>query len=64
MTNADELIFLSWDRGIRTERIAHTHITQDDNGIEGCPACDRIDPWHMTDRYADKALNQRAGGWA
>ena len=54
----------SWLEPVRLERIAHNHIKQDDNGFEDCPACDRIDPWHMTDSYTNKALNVRLGGQA
>lgn len=33
---------------IRTERVQHTHITQSENKIYGCPACDLIRPEVMS----------------
>lgn len=59
-----EAIMAGWTRGIRTERMPHNHINQVENGVAGCPACEAIEPYHMTDTYTFKAINQRAGGWA
>jgi hypothetical protein len=36
--------------------IDHNHITQSADGVEGCPACERIDNWHMTRLYAAAQL--------
>lgn len=36
---------------LRTERLEHTHIFQKVNGVAGCPACESIDVWHMSDAY-------------
>jgi hypothetical protein len=36
----------------------HTHIAQVDNGVPGCPKCERIDPEHMTREYVVLARAQ------
>jgi len=50
---------------IRETRLAHNHVFQNKNGIEGCPACDAVDPYHMTMRYFAGAYQKmhEAPGW-
>lgn len=47
----------------RQERLEHDHIFQVKNGSPGCPACEAINPMHMTSRYAKKASWAVKGVW-
>lgn len=38
---------------IREERLEHNHIGQEENGVADCPACEAIDPYHMTMQYVE-----------
>lgn len=32
-------------------RLQHNHVLQSENGVPDCPACESIDPYHMTEDY-------------
>ena len=48
--------YQTWDRGIRVDRLPHNHILQSEDGVDGCLACDSIDPFHLTDIYSQRAI--------
>lgn len=41
--------------------LKHNHIFQSENGVEGCPACDSIDPYHHTEHHYISAVFQTFG---
>lgn len=49
---------MNWLKPIRTERLPHNHIFQDEH--EDCPACATIDNWHQTPEYV-KGLRYTVG---
>ena len=58
-----EAILAQWQNvpAVSLDRLPHNHIFQDENGIEGCMACDSIDPYHLTEKYSQKLIY---GRWA
>lgn len=54
---------MTWE-GPRMERMEHVHLFQRDRGVPGCPACESIDPHHMTMGYVEQAwYTPKTGGW-